>query len=190
MASSPTVLASSPSAAVGSAPVPTTPKFPVLPLVLAAVLGVAVTALVVGGVVYYLVRSGRLPAHDSSAHKAEAAVPMTTHVMALEPLLVNLADAGGSSYLRVAMTLRVADAATKRDAKPREEAAKDNKAGDEAMAEARDTVLTVLGRQTPDGLLAPDGKERLKAELKAAFGAQNTDLKVVDVFFTDFLVQR
>jgi flagellar FliL protein len=48
----------------------------------------------------------------------------------------------------------------------------------------------VLGRQTADGLLAADGKEHLKTELKSALVEHNADLKVKDVFFTDFLVQR
>jgi flagellar FliL protein len=107
--------------------------------------------------------------------------------MALEPLLVNLADAGGSSYLRVALTLRVAD---EKGAK----AADEKKGGDggtsDSMAEVRDTVLMVLSRQTADGLLAADGKEHLKTELKKTFAERSADLKVMDVFFTDFLVQR
>jgi flagellar protein FliL len=188
MATSPTVLAGSSSSPI--LPAPAADKFPILPLLVAAVLGVAISALVIGGVVFYLVRSGRLPTQNNSTHKAEIASPVMTHAMALEPLLVNLADTGGNSYLRVALVLRVADAAEKKDVKPKEEASKDNKAGDESMAAVRDTVITVLGRQTADGLLAADGKDHLKAELKTAFAQQNTDLKVVDVFFTDFLVQR
>jgi flagellar FliL protein len=110
--------------------------------------------------------------------------------MVLDPLLVNLADTGGSSYLKIALTLRVAEVADKTDAKKKDEKAKDDKSSDEAVAAVRDTVLTVLGRQTADGLLTTDGKEHLKAELKAALAKQNPDLKVMDVFFTDFLVQR
>jgi flagellar protein FliL len=101
--------------------------------------------------------------------------------------LVNLADAGGSSYLRMSLTLRVADAIEK---KANNEKKKDEKGTDDAVAAVRDTVLTVLGRQTADGLLAADGKERLKTELKSALTEHNADLKVKDVFFTDFLVQR
>jgi len=38
--------------------------------------------------------------------------------------------------------------------------------------------------------LASGGKEHLKVELKSALAEQNAKLKVKDVFFTDFLVQR
>jgi flagellar FliL protein len=186
MATSPTVLAGSSPVA---APAATPAKFPIVPLLIAVVAGVLVTAMGIGGVVYYLARTGKLPLRSGSpaVAKAEPVVPITTHAIVVEPLLVNLADAGGASYLRLALTLRVADATTKKDGKPKEEKGKD---GDEAVAALRDTTLTVLGRQTADGLLAVDGKERLKAELKLALARHNTDLKVTDIFFTDFLVQR
>jgi flagellar FliL protein len=184
MATSPTVLVSS---AVAPAPVTTPSKFPVVPLLIAVVAGVLIAALGVGGVVYYLARTGKLPLQRGAVGKAEQSVPITTHAIVLEPLLVNLADAGGSSYLRVALTLRVVDATGKRDAKAKEEK---NKDGDEAVAAVRDTTLMVLGRQTADGLLAADGKEQLKSELKSALTKHNPDIKVADIFITDFLVQR
>ncbi len=195
MATSPTVLAGatstvppdSPSAAA-AAPVAAT--FPLIPLLIAVVLGVVVATLGVGGVVYYLVRTGRLPGREGAAHRVEAAAPAATHAMVLDPLLVNLADARGSSYLRIAVTLRVADAAEGKDTKPKEERPKDGKENSDAVASVRDTMLTVLGQQTADRLLAVDGKEELKKELKSALAEHNADLKVMDVFFTDFLVQR
>jgi flagellar protein FliL len=192
MATSPTVLAdasTSPSAASASASFAAA-KVPIVPLLIAVVVGVVIAALGVGGIVYYLARTGRLPIQGASAQKVDAVVPVSTHAMILEPLVVNLADAGGSSYLRVALTLRVADIADKKGAKPKDEKSKDDKSADEAMAAVRDTVLTVLGQQTADDLLATDGKEHLKAELKAALAEHNADLKVMNVFFTDFLVQR
>jgi flagellar protein FliL len=184
MATSPTVLVSSSSAPV---PVAAPARFPVVPLLIAVVAGVLIATLGVGGVVYYLARTGKLPLQRGAAVKTDQAAPMTTHAIVLEPLLVNLADAGGSSYLRVALTLRVADESGKKDAKQKEERSKD---GDEAVAAVRDTTLTVLGRQTADALLAADGKEQLKAELKSALAKHNADLKVTDIFITDFLVQR
>jgi flagellar FliL protein len=191
MATSPTVLAgASTSSSPAPTPAPVTAKLPVVPLLIAVVIGVVVATLSVGGVVYYLAHTGRLPMQGGATQKTESIVTAATHAMVLEPLLVNLADAGGSSYLRVALTLRVADVIDKKGAKANDEKSKNDKGMDDAVAAVRDTVLTVLGRQTADGLLAADGKEHLKTELKAALAQHNADLKVKDVFFTDFLVQR
>lgn len=190
MATSPTVLASSSSAPSSSTPAVTAPsKFPLIPLLLAVLSSVAVALLVIGGGVYYLARSGRLPMPGVMAHKAAVVVPPATHVMTLEPLLVNLADGGGSSYLRVAVALRMVDGSEK-EFTAKGEKAKDDKGLNEAVAPVRDTLLTVLGEQTADELLAYDGKEHLKAALKAALAEHNPEIKVEDVFFTDFLVQR
>jgi flagellar FliL protein len=191
MATSPTVLAGvSTSSSPAPAPAPVAAKVPVVPLLIAVVAGVVIATMGVGGVVYYLAHTGRLSMQGGAAQKTEAIASATTHAMVLEPLLVNLADAGGSSYLRVALTLRVADVIDKKGAKANDEKSKDDKGTEDAVAAVRDTVLTVLGRQTADGLLAVDGKEQLKTELKAALAEHNADLKVKDVFFTDFLVQR
>jgi len=191
MATSPTVLAGvSTSSPPAPAPAPVAAKVPVVPLLIAVVAGVVIATLGVGGVVYYLAHTGRLSMQGGAAQKAEAIGPATTHAMVLEPLLVNLADAGGSSYLRVALTLRVADAADKKGTKANGEKGKSDNGTEDAVAAVRDTVLTVLGRQTADDLLAADGKEHLKAELKSALAEHNAELKVKDVFFTDFLVQR
>ncbi|HEU5342640.1 flagellar basal body-associated FliL family protein [Edaphobacter sp.] len=192
MATPPTVLASAasapPVASTPPAPAAERAKFPVLPLVIAVVVGVVIAALGIGGAVYALARSGRLPVQAAAVKSAPA--PVATHLMALDPLVVNLADAGHASFVKVSVVLQVADAASGKDAARSEEKAPEKAGGNEAMIEARDTALTVLGRETSDVLLAADGKDRLKAELKAALLEHNPDLKVVDVFFTDFLVQR
>lgn len=191
MATSPTVLAnaSTPSP-LAPAPAPTAAKVPIIAVLLAVVGGVVIATAGIGGVVFYLVRTGRFPVQGGTPVKTQAATP-ATHAMVLEPLLVNLADAGGSSYLRVALTLRVADGADKKSSQAKDGKNKDNKdATDETAAAVRDTVLTVLGRQTADGLLAADGKEHLKSALKTALAEHNADLKVMDIYFSDFLVQR
>jgi flagellar protein FliL len=142
----------------------------------------------VGGVVaamLFLAKSGKLgggaaPVTVVVEKKDAAAV---THPKALEPMLINLADEGGHAYLRLGVVLAEED---EPEAKPKEEA----KPVAGADASVRDTIFEVLGRQTSAGLLAPDGKEKLKAELMAAIGQHNADLHVKTVYFTDFLVQR
>lgn len=165
-------------------------KLPVVPLLIAVLLGVVIATLGAGGIVYLLARSGRLPIQSGVAAKTEPAVTPTTHAMVLEPLLVNLADNSGNAYLRVGLTLRVADAVSKGNEKVKEEKPGDSKSSKYADAAVRDTALAVLGRQSAEDLLAVDGKERLKTELKAAIAEHNSELKVTDLFFTEFLVQR
>jgi flagellar FliL protein len=183
MATSPPIIQGS------SAPDPV--KLPVVSLLIAVVLGVVIATLGAGGIIYFLARTGRLPMQSGVVAKAEPVVS-TTHAMVLEPLLVNLADGGGNAYLRVGLTLRVADVASKGNEKAKDEKGSgDSRSGKDAdVATVRDTALAVLGRQTSESLLATDGKEQLKAELKTAITEHNPELKVTDLFFTEFLVQR
>ena len=176
----------------GGSGAPVTAKVPFVPLVIAVITAVFVAMAVAGGGICWLVRSGRLPlpTAPTAATKVEAAAPVATHAMVLEPLVVNLADAGGKGYLRVALTLRVVDADDKKDAKAKEEKPKDAKSSGEDEAAVRDTLLTVLGQDTADTLLAADGKQHAKAELKAALAERVSEMKVADIFFTEFLVQR
>jgi len=165
-------------------------KFPVLPIVAAALAGTVFAILGFGGIGYYLVHTGRLVMAGGAAPKVPGIVQVTTHAMSLEPLLVNLADADGKGYLRVSLTLRVSNAVDTNGARMKSEKRKDDSISDESVAEVRDTVLNVLGRQTADQLLTSEGKEHLKAQLKAGLAEHNADLKVTEIFFTDFLVQR
>ncbi len=144
--------------------------------------------LSIGAAVYYLAHLGKLPLQGTAVVKAPQSAPLATHALVVEPLLVNLADGDGSSYLRVALILRLIDPPVKKGVKSKE--AENKEDASETVAAVRDTTIAVLARQTADGLLAPDGKEKLKAELKSALAKNNGDLKVSDVFFTDFLVQK
>lgn len=164
-------------------PVAQASRPPVKFLLIAMLIGAVVASLGFSGAIYYLVRSGRLSV-GRSALKAAPPVPVETHLLVLDPLLVNLADQDANAYLRLSLTLQVADAAKK---KPE---TKDDKDANNQVASVRDTILSVLGRQTADSLLDVDGKERLKAELKQALVVRNDDLKVQKIFFTEFLIQR
>jgi flagellar FliL protein len=192
MVTSPTILAGTHSAdpiGPSSKEVQATERFSVFRWAIALVLVVVASSVGAGGIVYYLARSGHLPISHISSPKAESSIALATHAMVLEPLLVNLADSGGNSYLKISMTLRVLDTVERGGQKEREQTT-EGKGATVAMAAVRDTTLTVLGKQTSDGLLAPDGKEHLRTALRAAFAEHNADLKVMDIYFTDFLVQH
>jgi flagellar FliL protein len=177
-------MATSPHVVDGTSATPPV-KLPLVPLLIAVGAGGVLAAFGLGGGLYYLARTGRLPIQAGIAGRPEPGISGSTHMLVLEPLLVNLADKSGTAYLRVALTLRVADAA---GSKTKDETDKQGKGVNEAAV--RDTALQVLGRQTSEGLLSPDGKDLLKAELKATMAQHNADLKVTDLFFTEFLVQR
>jgi len=161
-------------------------KLPLIPLVVATALGVIISVSVIGGAGYYLIHSGKLKLQTAPMVQAVPAAAGKTRAVLLEPLLVNLADSSGGAYLRISIALNLADAKSEqvKDENKSEEA----KAGKDAAI--RDTALTVLGRETSESLLAADGKERLKKDLRAALAEHNPEIKVVDLFFTEFLVQR
>lgn len=164
---------------------------PLIPLILAMVVTVGGA---VGGAMFWLTRSGRLPVQAASAAPVAAAKaePAKTKMMQLDPMLVNLGDGGGSGYLRLVMVLRVDDVPPVEKAEKKEEkpAEKGKTPVNEDDVMVRDAALAVLGRETSERLLAPEGKDRLKDELRAALAEHVPALKVEDVLFTEFLVQR
>ncbi len=178
-------------------------KLPVMTVLIIVVLGELIGLGAAGGGLYFLARSGKLSmgAMTGPASSADAA---HTHPMVLEPFLVNLADEGGHAYLRLGLTLDVEDTpgtsekAKETPAKSSEDAAVPAGAAvavgatappNEIETSIRDTVLTVLGRQTSAWLLGPDGKEHLKLELQDAIAKREPRVKVKDLFISDFLVQ-
>jgi flagellar FliL protein len=59
-----------------------------------------------------------------------------------------------------------------------------------SMATIRDSILTVLAQYTSEQLLTPDGKTKLKADLINALNRDVPELRVREVYLTEFLVQR
>ena len=160
---------------------------------LVLVLAMVVTVLgAAGGIVFWLIKSGRLPVQSGAVQAQAKADPPKTRMMMLEPLLVNLSDPGGSGYLRVVVVLRIEDSAPLKGEKPREEkpAEKGNAAVNEDEVRMRDAALAVLGRETSERLLDAEGKDRLKTELRDAFATHVPEVKVTDILYTEFLVQR
>jgi flagellar FliL protein len=161
-----------------------------LPLMLAMALTILLTLAGVTGVLIYLAKTGGLPAGLGGVVTNGGTGGVTTYAIVLDPLVVNLADADQHGYLRAGVTLRVqASTESERLAKATP-VLSDGKVQAEVSAPLRDIVLDVLGRQKVEDLLQPDGKEKLKAILKKAMQDRDPDVKVTDIYFTEFLVQQ
>ena len=148
----------------------------------------------VGGALYWLSKTGRLAVPGIAAAPVPPAKPepVKTRLVLFEPLLVNLADGAGGGYLRVVMVVQVEDPPPPKDAKPKEEKPpeKGKVVVNEDEVKMRDVALGVMGQETSERLLSPEGKEQLKTELRQALAAHAPEVKVMDVMFTEFLVQR
>jgi flagellar basal body-associated protein FliL len=162
-----------------------------LPLMVTIVFAAMLSAGGLGGAAYWLVKSGRIPLGGTKIVEVQVKPePIKTKLVALDPLLVNLADADTHSYLRIALTLKVEDPPPDKNAKPKEEKPEKGAPKNEFEAAERDAALDILGRETGGDLLQAYGKERVKTDLLAAFKKTVPEAKVQEVLITEFLVQR
>lgn len=163
---------------------------PVLPLMAAVIVGVLTATAGVGGVLFWAIKSGKLPMGGIKTVEVQKVAPLPTKLVPMDPLLVNLADDGGRSYLRVGLTLRVEDPPPEKGAKPKEEKPDKAVSKNENEAVERDVALSVLGKETSEQLLSPYGKEEMKRLLKDGFKDRVPEVKVEDVLVTEFLIQK
>jgi flagellar FliL protein len=95
----------------------------------------------------------------------------------LETFVLNLADPGQRSYLRVGIDLGLNKEAGRGETSA-------------AVAQVRDTILSVLGLAKVEDLLTAQGKIRLKEDLLKALQQRMPELGVEEIYFTEFLIQR
>lgn len=110
----------------------------------------------------------------ASAEKETEVKPGVAHE--LEPFIVNLQGNGGKRLLKARIELEVND----------EEAVK---ALEGQTAQARDAILLLLTEKTADQVLTLDGKVELRTELLARVNQALEDIKVRNLYFTEFVVQ-
>ncbi|AFL88127.1 flagellar basal body-associated protein [Terriglobus roseus DSM 18391] len=178
-------MSTSPAEIVPNGNVAIPPKVGVTAILLPVLLSTVLALGSVGVALYWLTKSGKLGAATAAsvARPIIVVAPPASHVLALEPMIVNLSDDGGRSYLRATVSLRIKD-------EPKTEEKTDPKSSDGLAAALRDSTLSVLTQESADSLLIPEGRDRLKAKLQQEFKLRNSETSVLEVYFTDFLVQR
>lgn len=105
--------------------------------------------------------------------------PVPSRILRLDSTVLNLADPGGGSYLRLGVSFEL-----------RSPAPKDSSGDAALLSVASDAVLSLATAQTSDVLLTPSGKEDLKRAILAELQRRLPSADFTHVYFDEFLVQR
>ena len=100
-------------------------------------------------------------------------------VVPLDPFVVNLADTDAPRYLRIKISLMVDD-------KARITEVVENQA---LQLKVRDVILQTLTRKTSQDLINDEGKNHLRQEIQEQVEAFFKEPKLMDVMFTEFVIQ-
>ncbi len=141
------------------------------------IVGICVTGLAAGGGLYW---AGVIPGMQEPEEVVEVP-PDVNHVLALDPLVVNLSNEGEMRYVRIQLTFGLAS----EDPESK---------GEEQMVfmpKLKDFLLTTLGKWKLEDLVSPVAKQKLKSELLSGvrelvpeeFG------QVLEVYVTELIVQ-
>ena len=142
-------------------------------LMMKLIIGVVLLGGVGGGAAWWLL--------GTKTEAKEAAEPPLEErgLLTFEPFLANLTDEGGNRFLKATIGLVVE---TEAEAKHIEETPV-------VMGHLRSTILELLAVQSAPVLVTPEGKETLKKKIKEQTSALLKDKKVIDVLFSEFVVQ-
>jgi flagellar basal body-associated protein FliL len=102
--------------------------------------------------------------------------PANSLVFEWEPLLVNLADAGGKRYLKVTMKFELSDPKLHEEITERD-------------YEMKDAMIMVLSSKEYDDISTAGGKAHLKQEILNRLNKIVKNGQVKEIYFTDFIVQ-
>jgi flagellar FliL protein len=129
-----------------------------------------------GGGAYWFMFRG---AGEAQAAEPEPPPPAPTGAIPLEPFVVNLADPTGSRFLRVTLSLVVAD----------ETIAHEVEEDKVVVLRVRSAILELLAQQQASELVTPEGKAALKKSIADGVTHAHHELEVADVLFSEFIVQ-
>lgn len=132
-----------------------------------------------GGGAYWFLFRGNAEAAGADAEPEPEPEVEATGVIPLEPFVVNLADPSGTRFLRVTLSLVVAD----------EGIAKEFEEEKVVHMRVRSAILELLAQKQAAELITADGKTALKKEIDEVVEHAAHELEVKDVLFSEFIVQ-
>ena len=97
-------------------------------------------------------------------------------IFSLETFIVNLADKGGSRYLRVTMDLELGDPKLEKELNKR-------------LPQVRDSLLMILPTKRFEDISTVQGKTALRDEILEALNGYLAQGKITNIYFKEFVVQ-
>ncbi len=160
----------------------------------AAGLGVA---LLVGGAYFFGTTTGASRANASPSAAATEEKPTVSGgpgpMYVLKDQVVNLADSTGRRYLKVGLSIEFSTGAAEfKKASPEERKAKQaefDKALEPRVPQINDAIINILAARTPGDISTPEGKQRLKNDIKDALNRILGGEQVSNIYFTQFVMQ-
>ena len=150
-------------------------KKPLLLIVIAVVVVLAVA----GGAAFFMLggkdEAGGHAAKKTEAKKGEEAAP--TLMKALEqPFVVNLADTDSSRYLKIKVELELENEFVLAEV-------------EQKLPQVNDEIIMLLSSKTFEEVSTVGGKQVLKKQLMTNINAKLKEGRVMNVYFTEFVVQ-
>ena len=151
---------------------------------IALVVGIALVSSIGGGVVsWFLISKTILKAEAKTSEtdkKDEVAQAIEKGgAIVLDPFVVNLTDTAAPRYLRVKISLMIDDATRLKEVS-------ENSALQQKL---RDVILETLTAKSSTDLITEDGKKQLRSEIQSKVAGYFKKPKLVDVMFTEFVIQ-
>lgn len=106
----------------------------------------------------------------------QAVSPQVIVFWPMEPFIVNLTDNEGDRFMKVVMQLELSDQKLAEEFKM-------------LSPRLRDMMLDLLSSKTYREMMDPIGKQRLRDEIIMRMNMQATQGKVLNVYFTEFVIQ-
>jgi len=139
----------------------------------------AVLLAALGGGGYWWKGRQLEPEAEASATKKHEVPASARGLVTFDPFVANLADQGGRRFVRATVQLVVANA----------EVAKEMAESPVMLMQARSVVLDLLTQQVADALVTSEGKAALRKAIAEQLAEALGEIEIVDVLFSDFVVQ-
>ena len=156
------------------------------------VIAITLASSLSGGVVSWIITTRTLSSISNPAKEAQPASKEPPKqedavaealekggVLPMDPFVVNLADPDSARYLRIKVSLMLND-------KTGMQQIQDNQA---LQIKLRDVILQTLTQKTSQDLNNEEGKNKLRHEIQTKVEGYFKNPKLVDVMFTDFVIQ-